>query len=78
MRNRILTAIANYVVRKPWWSLLWISVATIVATGLASRLETHTSLTDMMPESDLAVQEYVTIMEEPRMWYRESKLWSSG
>lgn len=64
MRNRILTAIANYVVHKPWWSMLWISVITIVAAGMAGQLETHTSITSMMPESDPAVQEYTTIMEE--------------
>ncbi|MFC1619712.1 RND family transporter [Candidatus Neomarinimicrobiota bacterium] len=64
MRNRILTAIANYVVHKPWWSLLWITVITIVAAGMTSQLETYTSITALMPEKDPAVEEYITIMEE--------------
>ncbi|UCH63551.1 MAG: MMPL family transporter [Fidelibacterota bacterium] len=64
MRNRILTAIAESVVKRPWWSLLWIFIVTAICAVMASQLETFTSITSLMPEKDPAVMEYMTIMEE--------------
>jgi predicted RND superfamily exporter protein len=64
MRDRILTSIASYVVNKPWWSLLWILIVTIVCAGMMGQLTISTEYQDMMPQDDPSIVELNTISEE--------------
>jgi len=64
MRDRLLTAIATYVVKRPWWTLLWIMIVTIVCAGMAGQLSISTEYTDMMPQDDPSVIEFNTITDE--------------
>ncbi|MFC1583742.1 MMPL family transporter [Candidatus Neomarinimicrobiota bacterium] len=64
MRDRILTSIASYVVNKPWWSLLWIMIVTIVCAGMMGQLTISTEYQDMMPQDDPSIIELNTISEE--------------
>ncbi|MFC1619982.1 MMPL family transporter [Candidatus Neomarinimicrobiota bacterium] len=64
MRDRILTSIASYVVNKPWWSLLWIIIVTIVCAGMMGQLTISTEYQDMMPQDDPSIIELNTISEE--------------
>jgi len=64
MRDRILTSIASYVVNKPWWTLLWIMIVTIVCAGMMGQLSISTEFQDMMPQDDPSIIEFNTISEE--------------
>ena len=64
MRDRLLTAIATYVVKRPWWTLLWIMIVTIVCAGMAGQLSISTEYTDMMPQDEPSVMEFNTITDE--------------
>lgn len=64
MRDRILKAIATYVVKRPWWTLLWVMLVTIVCAGMAGQLKYSTEYQDMMPQDDPSVVELNTILEE--------------
>ncbi len=64
MRDKILRATANYIVSKPWLSLLWILIVTIILGGMAAQLELTMSFTNLMPQDDPMVIEFNTIMEE--------------
>jgi len=64
MRNRILAAIAEFTVQRPWWSLLIIITLTLVTGWMAGQLEQSVSSTDMMPQDDPMIEEFNTIMEE--------------
>ena len=64
MRDRLLTKLATWLVKNPWWSLLIISTITVVFAWFASMLEYRLNITDMMPEDDPMIQEYLMIMDE--------------
>ena len=64
MRDRLLTAIATYVVKRPWWTLLWVMIVTIICAGMAGQLTISTEYTDMMPQDDPSIIEFNTITDE--------------
>ncbi|UCH63035.1 MAG: MMPL family transporter [Fidelibacterota bacterium] len=67
MRDRLLTAVATYVVKRPWWTVLWILCITIVLGYMMGRLfqaGVSTEYADMMPQDDPSIIEFNTIMEE--------------
>ena len=64
MRDRVLAGIAKYVVNKPWWSLLWILILTIVCVVMMGQLTISTEYQDMMPQDDPSIIELNTISEE--------------
>ncbi|MFB0517396.1 MAG: MMPL family transporter [Candidatus Neomarinimicrobiota bacterium] len=64
MRDRLLSAVATYVVKRPWWSLLWITIFTIVCAGMMGQLSISTEFQDMMPQDDPSIIELNTISEE--------------
>ncbi|UCD38296.1 MAG: hypothetical protein JSW54_02100, partial [Fidelibacterota bacterium] len=64
MRDRILSAIASYVVNKPWWTLLWIMIVTVICMGMMGQLTISTEYQDMMPQDDPSIIELNTISEE--------------
>ena len=64
MRNRILKAVAECAVKRPWWSLLVILALTVITAGMAGQLEQSVSTTDIMPQDDPMIKEWNTIMEE--------------
>ena len=64
MRDRILTNLAVFIARKPWWTALILLLITVVLGGMSAQLELTTSITNLLPQDNPMVDEFNMVMEE--------------
>ncbi|NQV38742.1 MAG: MMPL family transporter [Candidatus Marinimicrobia bacterium] len=64
MRNRLLTNLAAFISKKPWYSAGALLIVTILFGWLMGQLTMETNFTAMMPKGDPMVEEFDRIMEE--------------
>jgi len=64
MRQKILTKIAHWAVRRTWWVLGIVLIVTIIFGVMASRLKMTMRWSDLMPEHDERTIEFNNVIEE--------------
>ncbi len=64
MRDKILTNLADFIGKKPWWTALILLIVTIIMAGMSAQLELTTSFTNLLPKDNPMVDEFNMIIDE--------------
>ncbi|MFQ6613238.1 MAG: MMPL family transporter [Fidelibacterota bacterium] len=64
MRQKILSKIAEFTSRSPWWMLLSLTLITVLFGYMATHLTLSPNFTNLMPQDDPMVREFDRIMDE--------------
>ena len=64
MREKLLTAIAEFAARRPGWMFAMALVVTGIAAGLAGQLKLTMHFTNLMPQEHPMVDEFNRVIDD--------------